>query len=376
MRFRFPRIAPFARVALAVVLLAAPSSGRLLAQDQAARAALVKSLDALRTAGDAPALPDAARFTFGDRTLAAGSAADGGAAVANGTLTLRGTVNGDAVAWHGDVVVAPGAVVHGNAVAIAGKVRLEGGLVDGDVRALVGDLGQSAPADAPKSGGAVARSLVFTAAWLAVLIIIGIGVLVVASPNLDAVTDALEASVGRALIVGIAGQVAIIPVLTVLCVALTLTILGILLIPFAVVAYVLVVAGLLTLGFLAVARIVGRALRGAAKAGGTGDRERRAAALFAVVAGVVILMAPWFLASSLAWSPLAHVIVRTMAVAITWVAATAGLGATLISRGGVRRRTAPAAVKAMNAASWQTPTPIGGVVAARRPTPYSTPVQK
>jgi len=65
-----------------------------------------------------------------------------------------------------------------------------------------------------------------------------------------------------------------------------------------------------------------------------------------------------------------------VAVAITWVAATAGLGAALVSRGGVRRAVAPAAQRAMQAASWATPTPVAGVVAARRPTPYSTTVPK
>lgn len=373
MRILLARSARGAGVAIALVALPfAP----LPAQADSARAALAKSLDALRASGDAPALPDAARFTFGDQTIAKGTTAAGGVAVANGTLTIHGAVNGDAVAWHGDVVVAEGGVVHGNAVALGGKVRLDGGVVDGDTRAIVGHLGPEAGGAARPATGTVARALTFATAWLAVMLIVGIGVLVVASSNLDAVTEAMEVSVGRAILAGIAGQVAIVPVLAVLCVALALTILGILLIPFAIVAYTLVVAGLLTLGFLAVARIIGRSLGGASRRGESSDRERRAAALRALVVGVLVLMAPWFLAASLAWSPMASLVMRTIAVAITWVAATAGLGATLVSRGGVRRRTVPAAARAMNAASWQTPTPIGGVVAARRPTPYGTPVRK
>lgn len=369
-------LARSARVVGVAIVLAALPFAQLVAQSDSARTALAKSLDALRASGDAPALPDAARFTFGDKTVAEGTAAAGGVAVANGTLTIHGTVNGDAVAWHGDVVVAEGGVVHGNAIALDGTVRLDGGVVDGDTRAIVGNLASAAGGAAPPTSGTVARSLAFAIAWLAVMLIVGIGVLVVASSNLDAVTEAMEVSVGRAILAGIAGQIAIAPVLAVLCVALALTILGILLIPFAIVAYALVVAGLLTLGILAVARIIGRSLGGADRRPGSSDRERRAAALRALVVGVLVLMAPWFLAASLAWSPMAHLIARTIAVAITWVAATAGLGATLVSRGGVRRHTAPAAAKAMSAANWQTPTPISGVVAARRPTPYTAPVRK
>ena len=65
-----------------------------------------------------------------------------------------------------------------------------------------------------------------------------------------------------------------------------------------------------------------------------------------------------------------------IAVAVTWVAATAGLGAAVVSRGGVRRATAPAARRALNTSSWATPTPVAGVTAARRPTPYTTSAPK
>ena len=54
---------------------------------------------------------------------------------------------------------------------------------------------------------------------------------------------------------------------------------------------------------------------------------------------------------------------------MTYVAVTAGFGAALLSRGGTRRdaAVAQAPAPAMNAASWQTPTPVTGVVAGRRP---------
>ncbi|HPV74947.1 MAG TPA: hypothetical protein PLX31_08620, partial [Gemmatimonadaceae bacterium] len=60
---------------------------------------------------------------------------------------------------------------------------------------------------------------------------------------------------------------------------------------------------------------------------------------------------------------------RIVALLVTYVAVTAGFGAALLSRGGSRRdaAVAQAPAPAMDAASWQTPTPVTGVVAARRP---------
>ena len=205
------------------------------------------------------------------------------------------------------------------------------------------------------------------------LVVVGIGVLIFASTNLDAVSDALERSFGRSLLAGIATQLALAPGLALVCVALTLTILGILLIPFAIVAYVLAAAGLVTLGYLAIARLAGRTVLGANEAG---DGARRAAALRGLVYGLLLLMVPWLAAGALAWSPTGELLARIVAVGVTWVAATAGLGAAVMSRGGVRRAATPAVERALSAASWSTPTPISGVTAARRPTPFTAQAPK
>ena len=78
-------------------------------------------------------------------------------------------------------------------------------------------------------------------------------------------------------------------------------------------------------------------------------------------------------ARELAADPRVELVLRGLAVAITWVAATVGLGAAVISRGGTRRQAVAAPeLAAVNDMPWQTPTPVTGVVAARRPTPSST----
>jgi hypothetical protein len=114
-----------------------------------------------------------------------------------------------------------------------------------------------------------------------------------------------------------------------------------------------------TLGFLAVSRLVGSA---AWRTGGTG----KARAMATLMVGVSIFFALWLVAALLTWAPLAATVVRAAALAVTWSAMTLGLGAAILSRAGTHRRVASAA-RTVELASWQTPTPITGVVAARRP---------
>ncbi|HVT37795.1 MAG TPA: hypothetical protein VHE78_02000 [Gemmatimonadaceae bacterium] len=356
------------------------AAGRLDAQPprgpaSLTRDSLTKALRALQADAVSLQLPDAASFTFGDMTVLAGTTKKGPVAIADGTLYVRGVLDGDAVTYRGDIILYPGGSVSGNAIAILGRVTLEGGHVVGDARAIGGNLAAAdgAAAVARTPSGAVLQSLALAGGWLAVLAIIGIAVLIFAGTNLDAVTAALERDFSRAFLIGIAGQLALLPALALLLVAVTLTVLGILLIPFAIVAYVIAAAGLVTLGYFAIARITGRTLLHSVA---LDERARRAASLKALLIGLVIVMSPWFAAAVLAWQPTASLVAHTMAFAITWVAATAGLGAALISRGGVRRLTAPAAQKAMSAASWQTPTPVSGIAAARRPTPAASTVVK
>ncbi len=350
----------------------------LQAQQPAARItkdSLASAIGALRASSDSAWIPAADRFSIGDSTVAAGKHAAGPVAVA-GTLHVRGIIDGDALTYGGDIVVHQGGEIRGSANAILGKIVLDGGTVDGDSRTLAGDLRAVDVAHAAvvrTAGSATMHALALAGGWLAVLVIVGIGVLIFASTNLDAVSDALERGFGKSLLAGVATQLALAPVLVLLCIGLALTILGVLLIPFAIVAYVLAAAGLVTLGYLAIARLVGRGILGATE---QDDSMRRSAALRCLVYGLLVLMVPWLIAGALTSFPRAELLAHMVAVAVTWVAASAGLGAAVVSRGGVKRAVAPAAQRAMNTASWATPTPVSGVTAARRPTPFTTPAQK
>jgi hypothetical protein len=160
---------------------------------------------------------------------------------------------------------------------------------------------------------------------------------------------------------GLAGQLLALPALLVLVVALAITVIGALLIPFAIVAYVIVMAGLVTLGFLAIARLTGGAL--------TPDRgttSPRGVHLRGLVTGLAIYFGLWLLAACFAWNPVIGSVLRAVATAITWVAATVGLGATLSSRAGTVRPGVSTFKTTTDEFAWQTPTPVTGVAAATR----------
>jgi hypothetical protein len=352
----------------------APDSGKVRLSGTAVDS-MQRLIDRFRRDPEAVTLPPNDQIAIGGRSIAAGTQVDGPVAAAGGPLHVYGTVNGDAIAIGSDVIVHSGGRVTGNAVSALGAVTLLGGTVNGEMRQLTGALGSvpAAAARAETPTRSTRHALALSSSWLVILVLIGIGVLVFAGDYLDGVVDSLEGRFGRSFWAGIATQLALAPVLALLIVALAVTVLGILLIPFAVVAFVLAIAGLITLGFLAIARVTGESMAPAASK----RYHARGAALRALVIGVTLYMGLWVVASAFAWAPMIETVLRVIAVAITWVATTAGLGAAVLSRGGTRRAVTPAApLAAVNDIPWQTPTPVTGVVAARRPTPASSSRQR
>ena len=300
------------------------------------------------------------RYVRGDATVPATDTVKGPLLVVSGTAEVFGVVEGNVYALWGDVIVHEGAEVWGSASAYRGRVVLDGGRVRGSLAAWPAGAA-AAPADrAPMSR---ARAFQLSAGWAAMLLVIGLLVLVLLSSNLETTARTLEQDFGKSFFVGVAGQLGFLPLLLVLCAALTVTVVGVLLVPFALVAGPVAFAGFVTLGWLALALVSGRALLRARAAGSS-----RADALRALAAGVALLMLPWALVAALQGGGMPSSLVRVAAVAITWVAATSGLGAAILSRAGTgRRKPEPATPAQMQ--GWQTPTPVAGVAAARRPIP-------
>lgn len=328
---------------------------------QGARKENPTALDRLRQGESIADLPPADSIAPGARIVPAGVTVNG-TVVARGPVTVAGQVNGSVVSLAGGVTIQKGGVVTGDALSVGGRIVADG-VVQGEMRSMTSLptlLAAAAPALIARTPfQRTMDSARMVAATFGVLLIIAIGVLLFAGSNLDEVVGTLERRFARSFWAGLLGQVLLLPALAVLVVALALTLIGVLLIPFAIVAYAIAVAGLLTLGFLAVARLVGGSVKH------DGRATPRARALTALALGVAVFFVLWMVAALLTWSPLAATVVRAAALAMTWVAVTLGFGAALLSRAGTSRRVA-AGVRPVELASWQTPTPLTGVVAARR----------
>jgi hypothetical protein len=343
----------------ATFLLVVPS---LLAAQQAPRSPNERDLERLRVGEQIAKLPPADSVAPGARSVAAGTIVKG-TIVARGPVDVFGRVEGSVVSLTGDVNVHRGGVVTGDALAVGGRVTADSGEVDGEMRAMTVLPAAISPAAALADQRTVAQrtadSVKTVAGSFAILLIIAVGVFLFAGPNLDEVVSAIQSQFARAFWYGVLGQLLVLPGLLVLICALALTIIGILLIPFAVVAYGIAVAGLATLGFLAVCRLIGDGLW---RGGTASPRGRALAALFV---GVSVFLALWLVASLLMSAPYAAAIIRAAAVAATWAAMTLGLGAAILSRAGTHRRVS-GTTRPIELAAWQTPTPVAGVVAARR----------
>lgn len=317
---------------------------------------------------------DPAAAVHGERVVPAAEPVSGDVLSFRGNLDVHGDVAGNAVAIGGDVILRPTAHVRGDVLAIGGTVRQEGGRADGEIRSLTGHAPgiEALFAERPSTVRSPRQMLSLTAGWFAVLAAIAFAVLLLARANLVTIAERIRTDFGKALLMGLAGQLAVAPLLVLLVVGLAITLIGILLIPFVLVAYALVLAGAVTLGFLAMAYANGRSLR--RRQGGdetVGDITTH------LMIGLVAYFALWAVAALAGQLGIVGSLLRAMVVVITWVAVTIGLGAVILSRAGTRSPSPLVAPEPEeDEYSWQTPTPVSGVAAARRPTPAPRAAQR
>ncbi|MCE2901183.1 MAG: hypothetical protein ACK6DP_16675 [Gemmatimonas sp.] len=224
----------------------------------------------------------------------------------------------------------------------------------------------------------LASTLFAVAGVFGIGLIIGLVVLTTAEEALTAVARTAARDVSGSFWAGVLTQLLAVPALVVLVIACAITVIGILAIPIAVLAWALALSGAVTLGTQAVVLVIGRAL-----AGRGSSSSERGAALRGLTVGLIALSLLWFGAALAAGVPVAGALARLVAVAFTWAMATVGLGAVVKSRIGVARvsmqvgrfsgsrwasaRTTMTSEVPVQPVSWQTPTPVQGVVAARRP---------
>jgi hypothetical protein len=181
------------------------------------------------------------RTTMGsDLVLDPGEHVDGDAMVVGGSLVVSegAYVDGDAVAVGGSVTIQPGAHVDGDAVAVGGEVTVEeGGNVDGDrvsVGGSVGGLiatvvGMGIQEDRPRFPRFL-LSFLASVVRTAALFVLGLLLIAFASERVDNTRAYLTEQPGYSVLAGLAILIGFIP----LCILLAVTVIGIPLIPIAI----------------------------------------------------------------------------------------------------------------------------------------------
>jgi len=302
---------------------------------------------------------------LGDFTIGSDQTVTGHLLVLHGDANIHGRLLGNLVTLDGDVFVYPGGVVQGDILALNGQVSSRGGEIGGEASELT-----SAPpgaADAPLSPlTRVGLGLAGVLGVFVTSLAIGFGLVLFARPNLEIVSDTVTHSFGRAFMTGLIGQILILPTFGMLVVGLILSVAGILLLPFAVAVYALLVLLGVVGGYLAVAHAIGetwirrRLARGAILGSPNSYRY--------LAVGLAGLFALWFAWAVFGWVPIAGELVRGAAVLVTWLLATVGFGAALLSRAGVREHFAGRLIPPEALTDeylWATPQ--FGVPAVRRP---------
>ena len=247
---------------------------------------------------------------------------------------------------------------------VARALPLTGSFLFAGLRDAISDARSWASSPPLPPRDATIRAVKLTLGWSAVLILLGLGVLVFAPEKLRRITESLGEDPTRAITTGLLVHFATLPALAALLILLTVTLIGILLIPFALVAFVLMWMGIAALGLFAVAQVTGMAVMGPKQR----SMSQRGAALGGLITGLAMFIAPWLAAAAMTWSSTPALVLRGVALAVTAVAVTAGLGAVFRAHKPHRAvEYVPPATHTREELAWQTPTPVGGVVAAKRP---------
>ncbi len=191
-----------------------------------------------------------------------------------------------------------------------------------------------APAVAPSAVQILFTDVKNVVALFIALAMIGFGTVFFARRYVEVVADTASQSFGRSLVVGLLGQLLLLPTLAMLIVGLVFTIVGILLLPFAVIAFVIGTCVAVLGGYLAVAHAIGESVSRRRMANGAFVRSPNAYGY--LFTGLVGLLGLWAAAALFGWAGPVVYVFRAAAFAVTWLAATVGFGAVLLSRAGLR----------------------------------------
>ena len=335
--------------------------------------ALSRALRESKSPGFALSIPGG-MARIGNFSIGSGESQQGDVLVLNGNADLYGRLSGNLVTVEGDITLHPGSYVSGSVLAYGGQVRQAGGQVTGDMITLgtltSADLVEPPTASTPPLVLAL-RNVAGLAGIFLTLLGIGFGLVLFGKPNLEIISDTVSHTLGRSFAVGVLAQVLVIPTFGVLVVGLILSVVGILLIPFAVIAAVLLVLVAVLAGFLGVAHALGEKYTRRQLARGVLGSPNSYRYVVTGLAGVIILWSGW---AAFGWVPVLGWIAFGAAAVVTWFLLTVGLGAALLSRLGLAGHFAGRFIAPETLTDeylWATPQ--FGVPAARRPGQHKTP---
>jgi hypothetical protein len=357
----------------------APSGGRTISlRDLSAPSRLepelARALRDSKSPGFALTVPGG-MARVGNFSIGTGETQQGDVLILNGNADLFGRLSGNLVTVDGDITLHPGSYVSGSVLAYGGQVHQAGGQVTGDIHTLgaVNTAEVAEPAASALSPILLTlRNVAGLAGIFLTLLGIGFGLVLLGKPNLEIISDTVSHTFARSFAVGLLAQMLAIPTFGVVILGLILSIVGVLLVPFVVVASVLLVLTAVLAGSLAVAHAIGE----------TYTRRRLAQGIMLgtptsyrhVLTGLAAMLLVWAGWAAFGWVPVLGWVAFGAAALVTWVLLTVGLGAALLSRLGLAghfagRLIPPEALT--DEYLWATPQ--FGVPAARRPGQHKTP---
>ncbi len=295
-----------------------------------------------------------------DVVVEAGSRVDGTMLLVDGTLTIEGEVDGDVVVTEGAVRLEEGALVTGDLRLVDARLYRDGGVIEGRVLSIESDLESRlrdeirselrselrnlGRRDANEHGalsslvGNVTHGVAEVFEDLVKLFLLAGGSLLVVylwKDRLNIIADTARRTPIRAGVVGLAGAFLFLPTWILGCVALVVSIVGILALPFWLLLFPVTVALAVGVGYLAVARNIGEWL--ADRNIGGLDRVRATNTFYAVVTGIVALAIFSLVANFLGmFGPVLGLLQNIVAAAgavVTMAALLIGLVAVLLTRG-------------------------------------------
>ena len=298
---------------------------------------------------------------LGDYTLGSAEVHHGHVVVLEGDADIHGRLEGNLVTLDGNIIIHRGGHVVGDVLAINGTVRD----ADGTISGVTSTLEPRQVAPAPRALPQLAGRLAGLAGLLLTFVALGFALVTFGRPNLEIVSDTVSHSFGRAFLAGILAQVLLLPTFGMLVVGLVLTVAGALLVPFAALVYLILAVTAVVGGLLAVGHAIGETMtrRQLARGVVVSPNSYRY-----VLVGMLAMTVPWLAWALIGWVPVAGALCFVIAALATWLVATVGFGAALLSRGGIREEFSGRLLPpAMMTDEYLWATPQLGVPAVTRP---------